>query len=47
MHLVRRHFSLLGGWVTYLDQTPGANLIYGGAEAPHFRVRVPGTVIAG
>jgi anti-sigma factor RsiW len=29
MHLVRRHFSLLGGRMTYLDQTPGAHLIYG------------------
>jgi len=29
MHLVRRHFSLLGGRMSYLDQTPGAHLIYG------------------
>jgi anti-sigma factor RsiW len=29
MHLVRRHFSLLGDRMTYLDQTPGALLIYG------------------
>jgi len=29
MHLVRRHFSLLGGRMTYLDQTLGAHLIYG------------------
>src|ERR1700675_4940202 len=29
MHLVRRHFSLLGGrMMTYLDQTPGAHLIW-------------------
>jgi len=28
MQLVRRHFSLLGGRMTYLDQTPGAHLIY-------------------
>jgi len=28
MHLVRRHFSLLGGRMAYLDQTPGAHLIY-------------------
>ena len=29
MHLARRHFSLLGGRMTYLDQPPGAHLIYG------------------
>ena len=29
VHLVRRHFSLLGGRMTYLDQPPGAHLIYG------------------
>ena len=29
MHLVRRHFCLFGGRMSYLDQTPGAHLIYG------------------
>jgi anti-sigma factor RsiW len=29
VHLGRRHFSLLGGRMTDLDQPPGAHLIYG------------------
>ena len=44
--LQNTEFSLLGGRMTYLDQTPGAHLIYDVAEAPYFRVRIPGTIIA-
>jgi anti-sigma factor RsiW len=42
--LQNSEFSLLGGRMTYLDQTPGAHLRC--SEAPHFCVRVPGTVTA-
>jgi hypothetical protein len=30
--------------MAYLDQTPGAHLIYDVAQAPHLGVRVPRTV---
>ena len=43
--LQNSEFSLLGGRMTYLDQTPGAHLIYDAAKAPYFCVHVPGTVV--
>ncbi len=44
--LQNTEFSLMGGRMTYLDQAPGAHLIYDVRKAPHFGVRVSGSVVS-